>query len=385
LPPFHTVYLHGIVRDPYGAKMSKTKGNVLDPLEVIEEMGADALRFALLNGPEPNQDQKMSRPRLEEGRNFANKLWNAARFVLASRPAEVDDNAPLTPPAAGDLGAADEWILGRCAQTVEAVEAAYAQYEFGRVAHLLYEAIWSEYCDWYLEMAKAALSGDASAPRRVATWQTLSWTLDRYLRLLHPVMPHVTEEIWNRLPHTAEDPELVIVAPWPDSSDPSFSAVRGAPSAEGVGGLIELITAMRAARAEAGIQPADVLNASLWLPDGSAREAFADLQSVVERLARIQATRVETRDALDSAGVESLSVVTPFGEARLIRSNADRERERARLEKELRNSEAALEAADRRLEDPNFVGRAPAAVVEQASRRAAELRDQVAALRARLK
>src|SRR3954454_9880332 len=195
LPPFHTVYLHGIVRDPYGAKMSKTKGNVLDPLEVINQMGADALRFALLNGPEPSQDQKMSTPRLEEGRNFGNKLWNAARFVVNSRPAEIAADEPITPPAATDLGTADEWILQRCATTGAALQAADAGYEFRRVAHLLYNAIWSEYCDWYLEMAKPALGADAPAERRVATWRTLAYVLDRYLRLLHPLMPHVTEEI----------------------------------------------------------------------------------------------------------------------------------------------------------------------------------------------
>jgi valyl-tRNA synthetase len=182
----------------------------------------------------------------------------------------------------------------------------------------------------------------------------------------------------------ADDPELLIVAPWPDGAEAALAAANGSARVSGVAGLIELITAMRAARAEAGIQPADVVEASLWLADGTVREAFADLQSVVERLARIHATTVDERAALDDAHVESLSVITPFGEARLMRSDAERERGRARLEKELRNSEAALEAADRRLEDPNFTGRAPAAVVEQAARRAAELREQVAALRARL-
>jgi len=381
--PFHTVYLHGIVRDPYGQKMSKTKGNVVDPLEVIEEMGADALRFALLNGPEPSQDQRMSTPRLEEGRNFANKLWNAARFVLASRPAEVAKDEPLAPPAVNDLGAADEWILDRCARAVEAVEAAYADYEFGRVAHLLYDAIWSEFCDWYLEMAKIGLSSDGQAARRGATWRTLAWVLDRYLRLLHPLMPHVTEEIWGRMPHLPEDPELLIVAPWPTAHDAPALAVFGQGRAEGVSGLIELITAMRAARAEAGIQAADIVDASIWLPEGATRAAFADLGPTLNRLARVRSTAVDDRTDLDSAA-RAIAVVTSFGEARLIRSDADREREQARLEKELRNAQSALEASDKRLEDPNFTGRAPAAVVEQAQRRAAELREQVAALRARL-
>ena len=318
----------------------------------------------------------MSTPRLEEGRNFANKLWNAARFVVTSRPAEVAEDEPLAPPAASDLGAADEWILERCARTVEAVENAYAEYEFGRVAHLLYDAIWSEYCDWYLEMAKIALGPDETGPRRAATWRTLTWVLDRYLRLLHPLMPHVTEEIWGRLPHLAEDPELLIVAPWPTAT-PSPSP------AGGVVGLIELISAIRAARAEAGIQPGDVIDASVWLPDGPGRAAFSDLKAVVERLARVRATLAGEREEL-AGGADALSVVTPFGEARLVRSDADRGRERARLEKELHNAEAALEASDKRLEDPNFTGRAPAPVVEQAQRRAAELREQVAVLRARL-
>ena len=349
-------------------------------------MGADALRFALLNGPEPSQEQKMSQPRLEEGRNFANKLWNAARFVVTSRPAEVALDEPLAPPAPAALGAADEWILQRCASTIAAIETAYAEFEFGRVAHLLYTAIWSEYCDWYLEMAKTALAADAPSDRREQTWRTLAWVLDRYLRLLHPLMPHVTEEIWSRMPHLPDDPDLLIVAPWPDAKDVAARAATASTRASGVAGMIELISAVRAARAEAGIQPADIVDATLWLPEGPARAAFADLKPVVERLARIRSATVDDRDALDAAGADggALAVRTASGEARLMRSNADVARERARLDKELRGAQAALEAADRRLEDPSFTGRAPAAIVEQAQRRAAELREQVAALKARL-
>ena len=159
----------------------------------------------------------MSRPSASTAaRNFANKLWNAARFVIGARPDEMPADAPLHAPSpSDDLGPAEEWILDRCAHTVAAVDRAYAEYQFGEVARLLYDAIWSDYCDWYLEMAKTSLGGDVAASRRSATWSTLAWVLDRYLRLLHPLMPFITEAIWARLPHPANDPQLLIVAPWP--------------------------------------------------------------------------------------------------------------------------------------------------------------------------
>jgi len=378
--PFHTVYLHGIVRDPYGSKMSKTKGNVVDPLEVIEQLGADALRFALLYGPEPTQDQKMSTPRLEAARNFANKIWNAARFVLGSWPAEIAPAAPLEPPDRDALSPADEWILERCARTTEMVERAYAEYQFGEVARTLHDAIWSEFCDWYVELAKTNLGSDAPAQARVATWRTLAWVLDRYLRLLHPLMPFVTEEIWQRTPHLAGDPELLIVAPWPDSS-----AETGRTGADGaaVPSLIELVTAIRAARAQSGIEPREYLDAVVHLPDPGQARVYAALKPAMERLARIR-----TVDLVAQAPAESpsgaLSVVTRSGSAWLLRSDADRVKDRARLEKELRNLEGQAAAAERRIADPSFVDRAPAQVVEQARRRLTELSEQMAAVRARL-
>ncbi len=215
-PPFGTVWLGGIVRDPYGAKMSKTKGNVEDPLATIDEMGADALRFALVHGLAPGADVRMSRAKLEGARNFGNKLWNAARFVLGARPIEVHETAPLTLPDAADLGPAERWILDRCAATIEAASRAHDAYQMGEVTRLLHEAIWSEYCDWYLELAKASLSDPAATPAaRAATWRTLAWVLERYVRLLHPIMPFITEAIWARLPHEPGDPDLLIVADWP--------------------------------------------------------------------------------------------------------------------------------------------------------------------------
>ncbi len=377
--PFHTVYLHGMVRDPLGAKMSKTKGNVVDPLEVIDTMGADAMRFALVHGSDPTAEQKMSGTRIEGARNFANKLWNAARFVVGARPESIDHAAPIAPPTE-HLGPAEQWILDRCARTVAAVDAAYAQHEFGEVARLLYDAIWSEYCDWYVEIAKVGLA--EGGPRAEATWATLVWVLDRYLRLLHPLMPHVTETVWERLPHPAGDRELLIVAAWPQPGDggiePDQDAARGAAT------LIEFVAQVRTARAESGIPAADWLPARIWLSDPAARAAYEPLAGALARLARIQPDLVDGRGGLET-GDAGIAVVTAAGEARLARSAAGRERERERLAKELLGLEAQLAGVEARLADTAFVTRAPAAVVDGARERASSLRDQVATLNERMR
>ncbi len=217
--PFEVVFLSGLVRDPYGAKMSKTKGNVVDPLETIDEYGADALRFALIHGTTAGQDTRLGPVKLENARNFANKLWNAARFVLGARPATIPAGAERRVPSEADLGPADRWIRSRASATIAAVDRALADYQIGEVSRILYEAIWSEYCDWAIELAKVRLADDRLPDaEREATWWTLVEVLDTYLRLLHPVMPFVSEEIWGRLPHRAADPELLIVARWPAAS-----------------------------------------------------------------------------------------------------------------------------------------------------------------------
>jgi valyl-tRNA synthetase len=381
--PFGTVYLHGIVRDPYGQKMSKSKGNVLDPLEVINELGADALRFALLHGPEPSQDQKMSRPRLEDARNFANKIWNAARFVLNSRPPEMPVDFELGLVETDRLGPAEHWILERCEHTLEAVDRAYTDFEFGEVARLLYDAIWNDYCDWYVELAKIGLNDPgADAQRKRAIWSTLTWVLDRYLRLLHPLMPMLTEEIWGKLPHVQSDPDLLIVAPWPGQADAAVAA--DARMAEGTTALIELITQIRASRAEAGIAPADMLPARVWLPEGAGRDAYPELEAALARLGRVQPTLVADRADLDDQKSAGLAVITGSGEARITRSQEDREREGTRLRKGLAQIESQLAAAQARLSDDAFVTRAPANVVEGARRRVNELQAQAQALRERI-
>ncbi len=288
--PFKVVYLSGLIRDPYGKKMSKTKGNVIDPLEVMDEIGADALRFALVNGAAPGADLRLTRSRLDGARNFANKIWNAARFVLGARPDELPEALALTLPPADRLGPAEHWILSRCHAAQVEVEAAYGSFQFAEASRLLHTAIWSEYCDWYLEMAKVRLGADVDPATRAATWQVLAWVLDRYLRLLHPVMPHVTEEIWGRLPHRPDDPDLLVVAPWP--VDANLSSPADEDSAAAVADIIELVSQIRNARADAGIEPGQWLDAELRFEQEGRQLAFAAIDDVVARLARIRPTVV---------------------------------------------------------------------------------------------
>ncbi len=379
--PFHTVYLSGLIRDPYGQKMSKTKGNTVDPLGAIDEHGADALRFAVVHGATPGLDQKFGMAKVENARNFANKLWNATRFVLGARPASIPADAPRRAPDPARLGPAERWIRSRAAAAVAAVDRAMADYAFGEVTRLLYEAIWSEYCDWGIELAKVRLA-DASleAADREATWWTLVEALDTYLRLLHPVMPFITERLWSALPHDPADPELLIVADWPRAG-----ARDEAAEAE-VGTLVELVRAVRNARADARLEP------SAWLPlDVVVEPALAAsldaLRPAVERLAHARPLRRhDTRDALH-ASASGLAVIAGPAEAIVGTGAADTaaaDADRARLEKELADAERLWEAAGARLANEGFLSKAPPAIVEGARAREAELAEQVARLRARL-
>ena len=384
--PFSTVYLSGLIRDPYGQKMSKTKGNVVDPLHVVDETGADALRFSLIHGATPGIDQKFSREKLENARNFANKLWNAARYVLGARPASIGPDAPRVAPDPAALGPAERWLQSRVAATVRAVDRAMADFAFAEVTRLLYEAIWNEFCDWGLELAKVRLTATGhSEAERAATWWTLVEALDTYLRLLHPVMPFVTEAIWGAMPHGPDDPELLIVADWP------VAGPRDRVAEAEVQTILDLIRGIRNARAEAHIEPAEWLPVDLVVPEALG-PALTALRPAVERLARTRSvTRHLTREALHAVarGTGGLAVVAGEAEAVVGRGRASASgkaavAERARLEKELASARALLASARARLENTEFTAKAPPAVVEGAIGRAAELADQVARLEARL-
>ncbi len=380
--PFHTVYLSGLIRDPYGAKMSKTKGNVVDPLGTIDEMGADALRFAVVHGTTPGSDQRFGSAKVENARNFANKLWNATRFVVGARPDSVPEGAERRLPDPALLGPAERWVLSRTAATVAAVNRALAGYSFGEVTRLLYEAIWSEYCDWGLELAKVRLAdGSLSDERREATWWALVEALDTYLRLLHPVMPFVTERLWQALPHRATDPDLLIVARWPGVGE------RDEAIEAQVGALVDVVRAIRNARAEAKLEPGAYLPLDVYAePElGATLEA---LRPALERLARARPLRRHlTPEDLHATAGGGLAVITGPVEAIVGLADADpgkADADRARLEKELADARRLLESARARLADTAFLARAPAAIVNGARVREAELADQVERLSARL-
>jgi valyl-tRNA synthetase len=381
--PFSIVLLSGLIRDPEGKKMSKTKGNSVDPLGTIDEIGADALRFALNNGTGPGSDLRLTSSRLDGARNFANKLWNAGRFVLGARPDSVPDNEPLVLPVGGLLGPAEHWILNRCAETTSLVEEAYSTFQFGEAARLLHHAIWSEYCDWYLELAKVQLSADSPAPVRKATWEVLAWVLDNYLRLLHPFMPFVTEAIWDRLPSRIEDPGLLMTSKWPDAADARGVADRK--QADALAKVIALIGAVRTARSDAGVDPSLMMDARVFVDDERTREVLGQVTAAVSRLGRVRLVIVDSREALDDAAAgTALAVLSEGAETRLVADAATREQEHNRLLRELADTERLLEQTRARLADDNFVQKAPAQVVEGARQRLAELQERAERLGERL-
>ena len=351
----------------------------------MDEAGADALRFALIHGATPGNDQRFGPAKLEHARNFANKLWNATRFVAGARPATIPEGAERRIPDARHLGPAERWLLSRAAATTEAVDEAMAGYAFGEVTRLVYEAIWNEYCDWGLEFAKVRLADERLGPEeREATWWTLVEVLDTYLRLLHPIMPFVTEALWASLPHRATDPELLIVARWPGVGEADPVAERE------VAMLIDLVGEIRNARASAKLPAADWLETLVYVPV-ELGPTFEALKPAIERLARSRPLHRElTPEALEAAAQPGdLTVIVAGGEieaaVRPKTTDADAGAlERDRLVRDLAEAEGWLAAARERLANESFVSRAPAAVVDAARAREAELTDQVDKLRDRL-
>ncbi|CAN5770376.1 valine--tRNA ligase [soil metagenome] len=372
--PYHTVYIHGTVRDSKGDRMSKTKGNVLDPLTITSQYGTDALRFALITASGPGTDLKMSIDRVESNRNFANKLFNATRFVLnaidGANIAVDSSGAPLQPDA-DKMALADKWIVTRLEATTSDVTRMIDQYQLHEAGRQLYEFLWSEFCDWYIEAAKVRLREGEIDP---AAQQTLAYVLERGLRLLHPFMPFVTEELWQQLPHAGD---ALIVADWPGELNAyaddaaRFDAVK------------EAIRLVRNVRAEQQVEPAKRIPAVIY--PGGLQTAFEDSIQEFHWLARTDPDAVEIRAGAPVAPDGSVSIVTGGASIFLpLAGLIDFEAERGRLEKEIGEAEAEIERASAMLSNESFVSRAPDNVVDVQRKRLSAGEERLALLESRL-
>jgi valyl-tRNA synthetase len=363
--PFRTVYFHGLLRDEKGEKMSKSKGNVRNPLEVVATYGADALRWALVTGSTPGNDMKLSEDKLEGARNFANKLWNAARYVQSTGapPAEAPEWSRFT--------IADRWILGRTGRVIGDVSRLLEAFEFGEAGRILYDFVWSEFCDWYIEIAKIQLRGGGPATKERTRW-VLYRTLGDILKLLHPFMPYVTEAIWDHLP---DRPTMLIVARWPMPGPIDEAAERAMDLA------IAVTRAIRNARAEFKVDVNRRIPATVVA--GPDRAVLEEERSIVEALARVEPYQIAEsvaeppRHALHLL-VSGVEIYLPL--AGMVDLDAERQRAAAELER-LRGQAQGLEA---RLGNPSFTTKAPPAVVRKEQERLTAFRDQMSKLEERL-
>ncbi|HET9016993.1 MAG TPA: valine--tRNA ligase [Thermomicrobiaceae bacterium] len=375
--PFSTVYFHGTVRDEAGQRMSKTKGNVLDPTKITADYGSDALRFTLITTGAPGADLKLSVQRVEAGRNFVNKIWNASRFVLRALDGggvPTGRDGSISPPHE-HLSLADRWILSQLATVTADVTQLLEAFQLGEAGRRLYEFLWSEYCDWYIEATKVALNG-ADPAAQAAARHTLAYVLERSLRLLHPLMPFVTEELWQHLPHAGES---IMVAPWPETDE----AHRDARADREFGFLMDAVRAIRNARAEAGVEPARWISAVI-LP-GTHLETLRDGAGVLRFLARIAEDRLELR--ANDAGAPEHVVTLVVDDAVIylpLAGLVDLDAERSRLRADIDAVEAEIARASELLANENFVARAPDHVVARHRERLSAAQERLALLQSRL-
>jgi valyl-tRNA synthetase len=364
--PFRSVYFNSIVRDLQGRKMSKSLGNSPDPLEVIQEYGADALRFTIVALAPPGEDVRYAKEKTDLGRHFANKIWNAARFVLRQVPADTRVES-LQALRSDDFGLADRWILSRLERVSREARAALEQFRFNEVALGLYQFLWHEYCDWYIEMSKLALA-EPTSPRARVTRSVLVGVLERALRLLHPIMPFVTEEIWQHLPIERVAPSIM-VAPFPRPDDRWLD-----PEAEALAGqLIAAIRGVRNLRADLGIAPSARITVRLSSSVPPQTRVF--LEQYLGLLARVGT--VEVLGPLEHPVGEPSVVVDGIGEIFVpVRGLVDTAEVRDRLERELLKVRKDLEQVEGKLARADFVARAPQEIVAKEKEKAGALRER---------
>ncbi|MBA7600796.1 Valine--tRNA ligase [subsurface metagenome] len=386
--PFNTVYLHGLVRDEKGEKMSKVKGNVLNPLDTIESYGTDALRLALSTGTSPGNDTRLSKGKLEAARNFANKMWNASRFILGN----MEEGVSIDEIGRATLPLEDRWILSRLNRLVASVESLMSDFQFGEAQRQIHDFIWGEFCDWYIEMSKIRLKGvdrgGESEKGARSPMPVLAHVLETSLRLLHPFMPFITEEIWQSLKGHLdyEMAESIMVSPYPAADGEALDDEAEKQMAV----VIEIVRAIRNARAEFRVAPARWIEAVVAAAE--TKPAIETQAQAIETLARVRPlTIIGTEDARPAggegweSGKKAKMVVLEGAEVLLpMAGMVDLEAERARLKKESEGNQAEIARIEARLKDQSFLSKAPPDVVERERERLAAYHDKVERLKERL-
>ncbi len=368
--PFSVALMHGLVRDSQGRKMSKSLGNGIDPIEVIDKYGADALRFSLVMGVAPGSDIRISEEKIESYRNFANKIWNASRFALMN----MEDFVPQGIPSVDKLQMADKWILTRYQENVRGITENLENYDIGLAATKLYDFIWSSFCDWYIEMAKQGLYAE-DAETKKTTQEVLLYVLTGILKLLHPYMPFITEEVYGYLPGVEG---MLITSSWPESK-PEYDFPAEAEQMEGV---MEVIRAVRNLRAEMNVSPGR--RATLILkPLGDWKDALSAAEGYFKRLAWACTVEYIPSDSANpsasaSAVTVSCELFIPLGEL------VDVKKELARLNKDLKNAESEIARANGKLNNAGFLAKAPANLVEAEREKLVKSQEKADKLRARI-
>ncbi|MCU0882039.1 MAG: class I tRNA ligase family protein, partial [Hyphomonadaceae bacterium] len=364
---FANVVIHARVVDEKGKKMSKSKGNVIDPLVLIDQFGADALRFTMAIAAGPGRDIRMSDKRVEGYRNFRTKLWNAARFCQMNECFNWEAFDPV-----GVKGVVNRWIVSETAQAARAVDAALAGHRFDEAAQALYSFIWNVFCDWYVELIKPVLSG-ADESAKTETRQTAAWVLDQILKILHPFMPFVTEELWDKLAEFGpKRANMLIVEAWPDLPE---SLIDGEAAAE-IQWLIDLVSGIRSLKSEANVPGSAKITALLVNADPVTSARLERYQNEIDRLARLDYSN--TADAVPKGSLtfvlDGTTVALP------MEGIIDIGAEKARLAREIARCTKDIAGIEAKLGNPKFVERAPPEIVEENQERLAALGVEKSAL-----
>lgn len=350
--PFNDVLLHGLVRAEDGRKMSKSLGNGVDPMDVIDEYGADSLRYFLATGSSPGHDLRYSTEKVESIWNFINKIWNAARFSIMNIG---EDFTVEQVDLSGDLSLADKWILTRLNETIENVTELSDKYEFGEVGRTLYNFIWDEFCDWYIEMSKIPMNGEDEAQKQI-TRSVLTYVLDNTMRMLHPFMPFVTEQIWQNLPHEGE---TIVKAAWPKVNE----ALVFDDSKETMQQLVEIIKSVRQSRLEVDTPLSKAIPIFIKAKDENIKETLLNNSNYIDRFCHPSELTIDTTIEIPEKAMTS---VMTAGEVVLpLEGLIDMDKEIARLENELLKWEKELDRVNKKLANENFVNKAPEKVINE--------------------